>query len=322
MIPILGMHRSGTSAVAGAIHKLGADLGPESGLIPPASDNPRGFFENSAVVNLNRRILSALGGSWLAPPPLPESWIEDNRITDERSSVRELTATLLRGIVVKDPRLSLLQPLWDDASPAEPALLCVRHPVAVAKSLQARNQLTLTEGLYLWFRYNSAALINRPDALVVHYHELLNEPSLHLFRIAEHIGLEVNDLLVKNAAMMLHPESSHHDADIDMSTLPIGEMCAALYSLLLTARDPADEPQVLLFARVIGTTTQWASANVQVSESNFLKKRIRLLEDDASGMRHRIERLQSELRHALRVIDNESMWAALSISKRDPEGSR
>ena len=54
-IVILGMHKSGTSMVAGVLEKLGANMGKE--LLGPHWSNPLGHFENVKFVNLNERIL-------------------------------------------------------------------------------------------------------------------------------------------------------------------------------------------------------------------------------------------------------------------------
>ena len=59
---VLGMHRSGTSAVAGAVHLLGAE--PPKHLIPAAADNPSGFFEATTVLGVNDWILKAGGSTW------------------------------------------------------------------------------------------------------------------------------------------------------------------------------------------------------------------------------------------------------------------
>ena len=58
---VLGMHRSGTSAVAGALRLAGVDLGAD--LMAPAADNPKGFFEHAGVVAIHDRLLQALGRS-------------------------------------------------------------------------------------------------------------------------------------------------------------------------------------------------------------------------------------------------------------------
>jgi len=50
---VLGMHRSGTSSVAGALIRLGG--GAPLSLIPPLPENPRGFWESSVLTTLNDR---------------------------------------------------------------------------------------------------------------------------------------------------------------------------------------------------------------------------------------------------------------------------
>ena len=49
-IVVLGMHRSGTSALTGMLHSLGIHLGPEEDLKSPQKDNPQGFWENNTLV--------------------------------------------------------------------------------------------------------------------------------------------------------------------------------------------------------------------------------------------------------------------------------
>ena len=50
---VLGMHRSGTSLIAGLMARLGIDLGPEEEFLPPESYNPRGYLELADLVHLN-----------------------------------------------------------------------------------------------------------------------------------------------------------------------------------------------------------------------------------------------------------------------------
>ena len=53
MICVLGMHRSGTSALTGVVEQLGAFLGPPAHLMAPRADNPAGFFEHQPLTDLN-----------------------------------------------------------------------------------------------------------------------------------------------------------------------------------------------------------------------------------------------------------------------------
>ena len=56
---VLGMHRSGTSAITKGLEVLGVNLGDN--LLPPKDDNPKGFFEDRDLVNLNERVLEKIG---------------------------------------------------------------------------------------------------------------------------------------------------------------------------------------------------------------------------------------------------------------------
>jgi hypothetical protein len=62
-IVISGMHRSGTSSIAGVVSKLGAAV-PAGKLLATKPDNPRGFFESEKINLFNDRILTECGTNW------------------------------------------------------------------------------------------------------------------------------------------------------------------------------------------------------------------------------------------------------------------
>lgn len=300
------MHRSGTSALAGALHKLGADLGPESAWLSPAADNPRGFFEYAPMVDMNRRILAALGGTWSSPPPLPEGWIDDERLVDLRPHVQELSIDMRDGMVVKDPRLSLVLPLWGSVGRIPAGMLCLRHPNAVANSLGVRNQFTIDQSLFLWFRYNAAAILNCPDALIVEYESLLENPVKQLNRTAEHIGLEVSDKTVENAARAVYRGMAHHHGG-DLPQTPIGLICRDLYRLFQSGEILDTNSQLGIWAR-LATELPWAGPGEheinrirrEAEESNLKLDR---LPEDNKKLERRVQRLETELRYALNMVD-------------------
>lgn len=49
---VLGMHRSGTSALTRAMHAVGFEL-PRTIMSPVAGDNAQGFYESTAIMELN-----------------------------------------------------------------------------------------------------------------------------------------------------------------------------------------------------------------------------------------------------------------------------
>jgi len=155
---VLGMHRSGTSALAGVMHKLGLVLG--EAVLPPAEDNPKGFFENSEIVSIQQRLLSLLGRDWHDPLPLPEGWVAARA---SRNAAVQVKAELSRmfeqgdGLVVKDPRASLLVPLWStiagEIGCTLGAVVMVRSPFEVIASLSKRDGMPFRRVGLLWLRY-------------------------------------------------------------------------------------------------------------------------------------------------------------------------
>lgn len=157
-ILVVGMHRSGTSAVAGALERLGVSLGPE--LVPAAGDNPKGYFEHAPVVGIHEQLFRDLGRWWYDPRPLPQGWLE----TPAARRAQEALCARLRGDfqgqavwAVKDPRTCRFLPLWDQAlarlDMAASALLVVRDPAQVCASLAARNGFGTELGELLWLRH-------------------------------------------------------------------------------------------------------------------------------------------------------------------------
>lgn len=306
VIPIIGMHRSGTSALAGAMHKLGADLGPSSSWIQPASDNPRGFFEYAPVVDLDRDLLAALGGSWSNPPPLPSGWTGDSRIADLRIRAERLASELPERMVMKDPRLSLLLPLWQEVARVPATILCLRHPVSVANSLIARDEFTLEQGLFLWFRYNSAALINSPEALVVEYESLLTQPGRELERVAQHLGLEVSPETLEGASDRVYRSMAHHDGE----TLPdsaIGQLCDDLYDLLRSGDALEGKPNLSRWAQIVGELPWVGPGDREIGRlrgelENVRQENKRLIADN-DRLEQRARRLAAELGRAMEMVD-------------------
>jgi len=61
-VVVLGMHRSGTSALTRMISLLGADL-PHN-LMPPHFSNEAGFFESNDLMIVHEQLLSSAGSNW------------------------------------------------------------------------------------------------------------------------------------------------------------------------------------------------------------------------------------------------------------------
>jgi len=68
VIAILGMHRSGTSLLAGTLQECGLDLGD---VITASPANEKGNRESWALMALHEDLLRKAGGSWNQPPGQP-----------------------------------------------------------------------------------------------------------------------------------------------------------------------------------------------------------------------------------------------------------
>lgn len=211
LLVVMGMHRSGTSVVAASLEALGWDVGPPEDLMPPKEDNPRGFVEHIPAVNLSERVLRRLGGSWDAPPGLPPGWEHSDVLDDLRLEATEVIDALLNHgtgpHLLKDPRLSLTLPFWQQVAPVEDAVLVLRPPDPVIRSLRRRDpDLTVAEGAALYVRYLLAALRASARLHVVDPGRLLANPRETLRELVDALGRQV-DAARLNDAVAVHEES-------------------------------------------------------------------------------------------------------------------
>jgi hypothetical protein len=151
VICVLGMHRSGTSCLAGSLEQQGLFLGEVNTAAP---FNRRGNRERFDIMHLQGDVLEASGGSWDNPPPVVE-WAADH-LDRARRILAGHSAEPLWGF--KDPRTLLTLDGWRRLVPDLQPVAIFRHPLRVAKSLRSRNDLGIDRGLALWKTYNERLL--------------------------------------------------------------------------------------------------------------------------------------------------------------------
>ena len=149
LVCLLGMHRSGTSCLAGSLQQVGLSLGEAHTWNP---HNKKGNRENQLFVDLHDAILEANGGAWDRPPHKPV-WREEHR-ERARELLRQHAAEPVFGF--KDPRALLVIDGWKDIFPTAEFVGIFRHPNAVATSLARRDGAPRWAGLSLWHTYNKA----------------------------------------------------------------------------------------------------------------------------------------------------------------------
>jgi O-antigen biosynthesis protein len=195
--------------VARLLHACGLDLGPESDLMPPAQDNPDGFWENLRFVAINDELLNELGGAWDLPPRATP--FTEERFEPIRGRARLLVSTFDRSTVWgwKDPRNSLTLPFWRTIVPGLRTVIIVRNPLEVAHSLQQRNGVSIHLALSLWEIYNRRALsaTTRENRIVSHYDSFFADPLMELRRMMSFLGML--DSKAAEAAALISRERRH-----------------------------------------------------------------------------------------------------------------
>jgi hypothetical protein len=218
-ILVLGMHRSGTSAIAGALGRCGVELGDH--LVAPAADNPLGYFEHADAVVANEVLLDALDRAWDDVRELPAGWQDSAAAAEASKAIGEILDSLAtsRLWAVKDPRMCRLLPLWLPSLRArsiEPVgVLALRHPGAVAASLATRDRMPRRIALLSWLRHTLEATAAAPArSTVLRYDDLVADPVSALDAVGRALTLP---LRIEPDALRPFVDRSarHHDrADV------------------------------------------------------------------------------------------------------------
>lgn len=159
VLTILGMHRSGTSSLAGSLEQAGLYLGGRD-VAGRGQWNAKGNRESKVLMRLHEDVLNANSGAWDRPPAHIVWSTEHKRRRDQ--FIRSRATQRYWGF--KDPRSILLIEGWLEAIPEMGMVATIRDPVAVAQSLKRRagkrraGNNTLDVWLRLWLEYNERLL--------------------------------------------------------------------------------------------------------------------------------------------------------------------
>lgn len=196
---VLGMHRSGTSALAGVLRLCG--LASPKSLIPSGEANEKGFWESEPIKALNDGALDLLGLNWHALGQIGPDSFGARRFDPLRLQARSLLKSEFPArsdIVLKDPRLCRTLPLWKPALDRSSAqlgfALIIRNPLEVAESLAERNDMHLDHALLLWARYILDAELHTRGSrrLFTSFQGLIDDWRATLERLAAALALPVD----------------------------------------------------------------------------------------------------------------------------------
>lgn len=214
---VMGMHRSGTSALTRVLSLHGFGL-PET-LIPPGEANERGFWESAAINALNNRILDALGQSWFSFDPVDSAWTGTDAARRLHASMVDVLEAEFRdaqNIVLKDPRICRVADFWMDAlaqmAQRTATVFIIRNPIEVAGSLISRNEFDPQLGKLLWLRYylDAEAKTRGVTRCFVNYDDLLDDWRAVLARVRDELSLDLGGEFNPEVDTFLASDLRHH----------------------------------------------------------------------------------------------------------------
>lgn len=187
-VVVLGMHRSGTSALTRSLSLAGLALPPDTGRV----------WESRTIIRLDDRILARFGLEWHQPGGIAAERLVGPEVADLHEEAVNALGRLFGpagSFVVKEPRMARLVPFWDRALRdfgAEPRyVLTLRSPADVANSLATRNKMDTVTALALWTDYVAAAERDTRGKLRVFsdYELLLRDRSREIERLVSALDL-------------------------------------------------------------------------------------------------------------------------------------
>lgn len=293
---VLGMHRSGTSAVTQLLALAGCSL--PANVMPGDEHNAKGYFEPWKIAVFNDARLRAAGSAWDDPfafpfRPLPEA--EEALWRARAVALFDEEFGPAAWPLMKDPRATVLLPLWlsvlAERRVAARCVIPVRHPLAVAGSLGRRDGFAAEKSVLVWSAYMLAAEAYTRDLprAFVGYDALLTDWRAETARIEAAHETPLPDLTPAAAAQIdsfLTPDLRHNAGDAGLTDLGwAGEIAQAVFGWF-EARAAGGDPErraldgaaakLAQRAKEIGMLVSPAARDLAAARAELLEARAQL----------------------------------------------
>ncbi len=332
---VLGMHRSGTSALTRVLSLMGAAL--PLNVMGPAPSNPTGHWEPERLVALHDQMLAEAGSSW-------DDWrkldlaaqLPHGRLDHYKAEIRRLVEQEYGDaplFVLKDPRISRFVPLYREVLGAMSIhvwpVLIVRSPLAVAASLETRNAFVGAQSQLYWLRHvlDAEAATRELPRAVVSYERLLEDWREALGPVAAQLGLEwprsLDDATAEIDAF-LSPDQNHHPASPEALAATSGDVpwLAPVYAALLSGTfDDLDRiaaeftPMAQLFGASLAAERVGRKDALSASKAEVVRMR-REIEAE------RTARAQAETAHQAEVERLRSEMEAERVEREEAQAAQ
>ncbi|MEI8201708.1 MAG: hypothetical protein WCH34_01765 [Bacteroidota bacterium] len=235
LLVVLGMHRSGTSAISRGLQVMGVQLGDR--LMPvDEGNNDKGFWEDIDINALNVEMLNAIHNDWHHLSLITSvelEWLKSNGYFARATELMQHKTCNIPIFGFKDPRVSKLLPFWQEVFSYcqfdVNYILAIRHPISVALSLAHRNGIDMEKSHLLWLIHviKSLSGILGLSYIVLDYDKLMLNPEAELLRVARKFHLTINltelaqyqsGFLDQNLrhTVFNHEDLMHHDRTSDL----------------------------------------------------------------------------------------------------------
>jgi hypothetical protein len=239
---IVGVHRSGTSALSGALSSLGLSVGKS--VMPPGPDNPKGYYENRAIAKFHDEFLTDIGDCWHSARPVDPKHFHGERAKKFQKELIDLLRAEFGKTerpLIKDPRLCQLLPLWIPVIHRHFSratfLLPMRHPLEVGLSLKKRDRFTLEHGLAIWCTGSLEAerATRGFRRFFTTYEDLLKDPLNTVGKLAQQLKLPANDVAA-SVPRLVDPALRHHENAVWPEGEKHKEFSLLIYKTMLAQR--------------------------------------------------------------------------------------
>lgn len=239
-ILVIGMHRSGTSALSGMLNILGVYQGRD--LLPSSKTNPKGFFENKNILNFNERVLSEHGSHWDDVFFSDKALLID-KFSEELKTVISEEFGAAQCFSIKDPRICLLFPIYEkvltEMGISIHPIIIYRSPLETAESLSERDGFSLEKGLILWMdHFLLSEKYTRPfPRIFVSFEQILEAPHFLISAIEENWRLPIELDQDKQAQLDAFLQAGLKHINISLDHAP-PNLPHSMRELIRLLRDP------------------------------------------------------------------------------------
>lgn len=310
-ILILGMHRSGTSALSGVLGELDVYLG--SDLMAPKAQNAKGFFENNIIYKENEKLLHKM-----------QSHAQDDFFNESKlcqvHETKELEHALLNEFkysnvfAIKDPRIGFLLPIYikilNKLNIQIKIIIPVRNPLEVAHSLNKRDQFSIEKGLLHWaYHILLTEKFSRDITRVfTSFDDLIQDPASVVKLIDKKLDLNLTSKYQLKKAQVkkfLAPDLKHHNITQENLSEKTPKIIRDILNLVPKLNDSDKSEQLdTLRNQLFDHQKLFYNENIinSLDDLEASKHKLQVQDDELSVIKQKSQATQSELEHTQQVL--------------------